>query len=140
MGPLRYLLFAAAGVVVASVLFVALNFIVSANFEAGTSFIERWIVRATCSQYELAGIVRDSKGQPVPFAIIEVAYFQDRLSTRSANDGRFVVKAAEPVCDQAPPANVAVLVLAEDFRPKRQSVAFATTTLEVTLDAKDFRP
>ena len=35
MGALRYLLFIAVGLVVASVLFVALNFIVSANFEAG---------------------------------------------------------------------------------------------------------
>ena len=50
MAALRYLLFAAVGVVVASVLFIVLNFIVSANFEAGTGIIERWIVRATCDQ------------------------------------------------------------------------------------------
>ena len=48
MGPLRYLVFIAVGLVVASVLFLALSFLVSANFDAGVAYVEGWIVRVTC--------------------------------------------------------------------------------------------
>ena len=71
MGVLRYLVFIAVGLVVASVLFLGLSFVISANFEAGVGIVERWIVRATCDQYELAGTVRDPQGRPVPFAVVE---------------------------------------------------------------------
>lgn len=140
MSRLRYLVFGVVGIVVASVLFVVLNFIVSANFEAATSYVERWIIRATCEQYELAGTVRDAAGTPVPFALIEVAYLDERLTTRSNTDGTYLIKAAEPLCDRRPPPSAAVLVVADGFRPKRQAVPFDTAELDVALDAQDFRP
>ena len=140
MGALRYLLFIAVGLVVASVLFVALNFIVSANFEAGVDIVERWIVKATCDQYELTGRVRDSRGEPVPYAVVEASYLDERLTTRSNVDGTFMLAAAEAVCDRRPPASVQVLVMADDFRPKRQAIPFEAGEVELTLDAREFRP
>ena len=140
MGALRYLLFVGVGLVVASVLFVALNFVVSANFEAGVDIVERWIVKATCDQYELTGKVRDSRGQPVPYAVVEASYLDERLTTRSNVDGTFMLAAAEAVCDRRPPASVQVLVMADDFRPKRQAVPFEAGEVELTLDAREFRP
>ena len=92
-------------------MFLLLNVLVSASYDAGTGFIERWIIRATCEQYELHGSVRDASGKPVPYAVVEVTYFEDQLSTRSGVDGSFVFKAAERDCDRAPPANVTLLVL-----------------------------
>jgi len=136
----RYVVFALVGLVVASTLFFVLNFLISANYETGVSFIERWIVRATCDQYRLEGTIRDASGRPVQFALIEVTYLDDRLTTRSLGDGSFRIEAAEPVCDRAPPANVGVLVVAEGFRPKRQAVPAGQDTVELTLDARDFRP
>ena len=140
MAALRYLLFAAVGVVIASVLFLVMNLIVSANFEAGVGVVERWIVRATCEQYELAGTVRGTDGRPVPFAVVEVSYVDERLTTRSNGDGTFMLAAEEPVCDRRPPASVQLVVIADDFRPKRQTMPFETASIEVTLDARDFRP
>jgi hypothetical protein len=140
MAALRYLLFAVVGVVIASVLFLVMNFIVSANFEAGVGMVERWIVRATCDQYELAGTVRGTDGRPVPYAVVEVSYLDERLATRSNVDGRFKLAADEAVCDRRVPANVQLLVVAEEFRPKRQSVPFEAGSIEVKLDAREFRP
>ena len=140
MAALRYLLFAVVGLVVASVLFLAFSFIVTANFDAGVGFVERWIVKATCDQYELSGTVRDIGGQPVPYAVVEVSYPDQRLSTRSNTDGSFKVGAAEAVCDRRPPTSVQLIVVAEDYRPKRQSLPFEASTVEVTMDARDFRP
>jgi hypothetical protein len=137
---LRYLLFAVVGVVVASAVFVLLNVLVSASHDAGTGLIERWIIRATCAQYELHGSVREAAGKPVPYAVVEVTYLDQQLSTRSGVDGSFVLKAAEPVCDQAPPANVTLLVLADEFRPKRQSLAFEAESVDVRLEPREFRP
>ena len=134
------MLFIAVGLVVASVLFVALNFIVTANFEAGVDVVERWIVKATCDQYELTGRVRDSRGQPVPYAVVDASYLDERLTTRSNVDGTFMLAAAEAVCDRRPPASVQVLVMADDFRPKRQAVPFEAGEVELTLDAREFRP
>jgi hypothetical protein len=139
MGALRYLLFAVVGVVVASALFVAISFVVSANYEAGTDLVERWILRATCDQYELDGRVRDSVGRPVAYAVIEVSYLDERFATRSAGDGSFRVQAAEPVCDRRLPRSVSLLVMAEEYRPKQQQVAFDAGSVDVTLDARDFR-
>lgn len=140
MGPLRYLLFAAVGIVVASVLFLGVNLIVTANYEASTSLFERWILRATCDQFELSGIVRDTSNRPVPYAVVEVSYLDERLTTRSTGDGTFVVTAAEAICDRRAPRDVSLVVMADDFRPKRQSVPFDAATVEVLLDPRDFRP
>jgi hypothetical protein len=140
MGALRYLLFTAVGLVVASVLFLGLSLIVSANFEAGVGVVERWIVRATCDQYRLEGTVRDARGRPVPFAVIEASYSEQRLTTRSNTDGSFMLAADEAACDRRPPRSVQLLVMADDFRPKTTAVSYDAATIEVTLDARDFRP
>jgi hypothetical protein len=140
MGALRYLLFIAVGLVVASVLFLGLSWIISANFEAGVGIVERWIVRATCDQYRLEGAVRDSQGRPVAYAVIEASYSNARLTTRSNIDGSFVLAADEAVCDRRPPRNVQLVVMADEFRPKSAAVPYDAATIEVTLDARDFRP
>jgi hypothetical protein len=140
MAPLRYLLFAVVGVAIASVLFLVMNFLVSANFEAGVNVVERWIVRAMCDRYQLAGTVRGTDGRPVPFAVVEVSYRDERLTTRSNTDGTFRLAAAEAECNRRPPARVELLVIADDFRPRRQSVPFEAGSVEVKLDARDFRP
>jgi hypothetical protein len=140
MGVLRYLLFAVVGVAIASALFVVMNFLVSANFEAGVNVVERWIVRAMCDRYQLAGTVRGTDGRPVPYAVVEVSYQDERLTTRSNTDGAFMVAAAEAECNRRPPARVELLVIADDFRPRRQSVPFEAGSVEVKLDARDFRP
>jgi hypothetical protein len=133
---LRYLLFAAVGAVIAAAFFVLLNLLVSANFDASTSFIERWIVRATCDNYALSGTIRDSAGTPVAFAVIEASYLDERLTTRSGGDGRFRLIADDALCEGRP-RTVAVLVVADDYRPKRQVVRFEETTLDFILDRRD---
>jgi hypothetical protein len=140
MGALRYLLFMAVGLVVASVLFLGISWIVSANFEAGVGVVEGWIVRATCDQYRLEGTVRDARGRPVPYAVVEASYAGGRLATRSNSDGTFVLAADESTCDRRPPRSVQLLVMADDFRPKNAAVPYDAATIEVTLDARDFRP
>jgi hypothetical protein len=140
MGAFRYLLFVVVGLAVASVLFLALGFIVGAGWEPGVAVVERWIVRAMCDQYELKGTVRGPQGKPIPYAVIEATYLDERLTTRSNPDGTFALTAAEAVCGRRPPRSVQVLVLADDFRPKRHSVPFEMASLEITLDARDFRP
>jgi hypothetical protein len=140
MGPLRYLLFVAVGLVVASVLFMGLSVIVNANFDAGVGFVERWIVRATCDRYELGGTVRDSRGRPVPYAVVEASFLGERLTTRSNPDGSFKLAADEAVCDRRPPRSVQLVVIADDFRPKTSSVPYDAGSVDVTLDPRDFRP
>jgi hypothetical protein len=140
LSVLRYVLFSVFGVVIASALFTVLNVLVSSNYDAGTGFIERWIIRATCNRYELEGVVRDTNGRPVPFAIIEATYLDTSLTTRSNSDGTFLLAEAESECEQQPPQNVTVLVVADNFRPKRQTVLFEQDTLEVLLDPREFRP
>jgi hypothetical protein len=140
VGALRYLLFAVIGVVIASAVFVLLNVIVSASRDTGTGLIERWIIRATCAQYELHGTVREATGKPVPYAVVEITYLDVQLSTRSGTDGSFALKAADPVCDQVPPANVTLLVLADQYRPKRQSLGFEVALVDVRLEPREFRP
>jgi hypothetical protein len=140
MGAVRYLIFIAVGALVASLLFLILNFIVRANFEASVGMVERWIIRATCDQYELSGKVRDSRGRPVAFAVVEVSYLDERLATRTNGDGSFRLAAEESVCDRRLPRNVQLLVLADDFRPKTSLVEFEAGTVEVTLEPRDLRP
>ena len=138
MAALRYLLFVAVGVVVASVLFLILSFLVTANRDASVGFFERWIVKYTCDQYELKGTIRDTQGRPIPYAIIEVAFLDERLSTRSNLDGSFTLMADEAVCDRRLPRNVQLLVMADDFRPKNTTVPYDEGSVEVTLDTRDF--
>ena len=140
MAVLRYLVFGAIALVVASVVFIGINLIVSSNLDASTGFVERWLLRAMCRPYELSGTVRDTRGRPVRFAVVEVSYLDERLTTRSNLDGTFTLKAAEAVCERRPPANVALLVMADDYRPKNHSVPFEAATLEVTLDERELRP
>jgi hypothetical protein len=140
MGGLRYLLFTAVGLVVASLLFLVLSFIINANFEASVDYVEGWIVRATCDQYELSGSVRDAQGRPVPFAVVEASFLDARLTTRSNTDGSFEIAADERVCDRRPPRNVQLLVMADNFRPKQASVPYDAGSVEVRLEPRDFRP
>jgi hypothetical protein len=140
MGALRYLVFIAVGLVVASVLFLGLSFLVNANFDASVAYVEGWIVRVTCDQYELAGTVRDTRGLPVPYAVVEVSFLDERLTTRSNVDGSFMLAADKSVCDRRTPRNVQLLVAADDFRPKTTAVPYDAGSVEVTLDARDFRP
>jgi hypothetical protein len=140
MGPLRYLVFVAVGLVVASLLFLGLNAVINANFEAGVGIVERWIVRATCDRYELSGTVRDSRGRPVPYAVVEASFLGERLTTRSNTDGSFRLAAGEAVCDRRPPRSVQLVVIADDFRPKTSSVPYDAGSIDVTLDSRDFRP
>jgi hypothetical protein len=140
MGALRYLLFIAVGLVVASVLFLGLSLLVNANFEAGVGVVERWIVRATCNHYRLEGTVRDAQGRPVPFAVVEASYHDERLTTRSNTDGSFVLAADEAICDRRPPRNVQLLVMADEFRPKRAALPFEEESVDIRLEPRDFRP
>ncbi len=140
MAVLRYLVFMAVGVVVASLLFLVLSLLVDANFDAGVGFVERWIERATCEQYELSGTVRDTRGRPVAFAVVEASYFDERLSTRTTSDGRFTLAADEAICDRRPPRTVELIVMADDFRPRRSSIPFDESRIEVTLEPRDFAP
>src|SRR5689334_19914204 len=140
MGALRYLFFIVVGLVVASVLFLGLSALINANFDATVSYVEGWIVRVTCDQYELTGTVRDTRGRPVPYAVVEVSFLDERLTTRSNVDGSFKLAADESVCDRRTPANVQLLVVAEDFRPKTTDVPYDEGSVEVTLDPRDFRP
>ena len=84
--------------------------------------------------------MRDATGKPVPSAVVEVTYLDEQLSTRSGADGSFLLKAAEPVCDETPPANVTLLVLADEYRPKRQSLGFEVGMVDVRLEPREFRP
>ena len=109
MAALRYLLFAAVGLVVASVLFLVLSFLVSVNFDASVGFFERWIVKYTCDQYELKGTVRDFQGRPIPYAVVEASFLDERLTTRSNIDGTFMLMADESVCNRRLPRTVQLL-------------------------------
>ncbi len=84
--------------------------------------------------------MRDATGRPVPYAVVEVTYLDEQLSTRSGADGSFALKAAEAVCDQAPPASVTLLVLADEYRPKRQMLGFEVGLVDVRLEPREFRP
>jgi hypothetical protein len=134
----RYVLFGAVGVVVAAVIFVGLNLLVGASREAQTGLIERWIIKAACETYELGGTVRDPKGVPIPFAIVEAAYLDERLVTRSGPDGRFRVVADMPVCERQPPRNAAITVVADNHRPTRQVLPFEQSEFDVVLQPVAF--
>lgn len=133
----RYLVFAAAGVVIAGILAYVLNAAITVTQDESVGLIERWITRATCDNYELSGTVRDAQGAPIPFALVEALYLEQRLTTRSRGDGRFRLVGDHKTCDEQPEV-VSVFVSADDFRAKRRVLRYGELTLEVTLDRADF--
>ena len=137
MTALRYLVFGVVGAVVAAVLFFALNIAISMTEDARTGLIERWILRATCERYALTGTVRDAQGAPIAFATIEAVYLDQRLATRSGNDGRFQLAGRRKDCEDRPEV-VSVYVSAEEFRAKRRVLPFGEGTFDVVLDRIDF--
>lgn len=137
MSALRYLIFAVVGLVIAVVLFFALNVAITVTDDARTGAIERWIVRATCDRYALSGSVRDPQGAPVAFATVEAVYLDQRLTTRSREDGRFQLSARRKDCAERPDV-VSVYVTADAFRAKRRVLRFDEDTLDVVLDRADF--
>jgi len=137
MSVLRYLVFGVVGLAVAVLLFFALNLAISVTEDARTGAIERWIRRATCDRYALAGTVRDARGAPIAFATIEAVYLDQRLTTRSRNDGRFELAGRRKDCEDRPDV-VSVYVSADEFRGKRRVLPFNEGTLDVVLDPLDF--
>jgi hypothetical protein len=133
----RYLVFAVAGVVIASVLGYLLNAAITVTQDESVGFIERWITRATCDNYELTGTVRDAQGAPIPFALVEAVYLEQRLTTRSRGDGNFRLVGDHETCEEQPEV-VSVFVSAEDFRAKRRVLEYGEPTLHIVLDRSDF--
>jgi hypothetical protein len=131
------LLFAVVGVGFVAVMFYVLGLLFSAGFEAQTGLIERWIVRATCDDYELGGSVRDSTGAPVAFATIEAAVAGERFTTRSGPDGRFSLTGEIRDCD-IERSVVAITVRADDYRQAQTLERFDRPTLDVVLQRASF--
>lgn len=137
MSALRYLIFAVVGVLIAAVLFFALNIAITVTDDARTGAIERWIVRSTCDRYALSGSVRDARGMPVAFATIEAVFLDQRLTTRSRPDGRFQLTGRRKNCEERPDV-VSVYVTADDFHSKRRVLPFDEARLDIVLDRADF--
>lgn len=136
-GPLRYVATAAVAALLALVFFYVLDVVFSASREPSIGLIERWIVKATCGTYELAGSIRDPKGVPIPFAVVEAAYFDERLTTRSGPDGKYKILADMPICDRQP-RSASITVIADAHRPARQVLPFDQTTFDVVLQPSSF--
>jgi hypothetical protein len=137
MSALRYLIFALVGLGVAAVLFFGLNLAVTLTDDARVGAIERWIVRATCDRYALAGSVRDARGMPIAFATIEAVFLDQRLTTRSGEDGRFQLAGRRKNCEEQPDV-VSVYVTADAFHSKRRVLPFDESRLDIVLDRADF--
>ena len=137
MTALRYLIFAVVGLVIAAVLFFALNIAITVTDDARTGAIERWIVRATCDRYALSGSVRDPQGMPIAFATVEAVFLDQRLTTRSREDGRFQLSGRRRNCQEQPDV-VSVYVTADEFHAKRRVLPFDENTLDIVLDRVDF--
>ena len=135
--PLRYVATAAVAAVLAVAFFYVLDVVFSASREPSIGIIERWIVKATCDTYELVGSVRDPKGVPIPFAVIEASYLDERLTTRSGPDGKYRILADMPICDRQP-RSAAITVIADAHRPARQVLPFDQTTFDVVLQPSSF--
>jgi hypothetical protein len=133
----RYLIFAVVGIVIAGALFFLLNVAITATQDESVSYLERWIGRAICDNYELSGSVRDAEGAPIPFAVVEVVYLDRRLMTRSRGDGRFQLAGDRKTCDERPEV-VSVYVSADEFRSKRRVLDYGEATLDVVLDRAGF--
>lgn len=130
--PFRFLAFAAGAVFVAVVIFYVLGLAIGPHFDVGRDLIERWIVRATCSKYELSGFVHDDERAPVQYAFIDVAYLDQHMTTRSGPDGRFKVSSKERICDRQSDV-VQLYVSANTYRPTRRVLRFDEKTVDVTL-------
>src|SRR5262245_13242785 len=102
MTAIRYLLFAVVGIVVAVALFYVLSVANNATADSRTTWIEHWILRATCEKYQLSGSVSDAQGTPIPFALVEAIYLDQRLTTRSQTDGRFQLAGSRKTCEDQP--------------------------------------
>ena len=137
MSALRYLIFAVVGLVIAAVLFFVLNIAITVTDDARTGAIERWIVRATCDRYALSGSVRDPQGMPIAFATVEAVFLDQRLTTRSREDGRFQLSGRRRNCQEQPDV-VSVYVTADEFHAKRRVLPFDENTLDIVLDRVDF--
>jgi hypothetical protein len=137
MVVVRYLVFAAVAVVVAAALFFVLNLAITATQDTSTSIIQRWLIRATCERYELSRSVRDVEGAPIPFAVVEALYLDQRLTTRSRGDGRFRLAGDHKTCEERPDV-VSVFVSADDFRSKRRVLRYEEPTLDIVLDRANF--
>ena len=137
MSAWRYLIFAFVGVVIAGVLFFALNIAVTVTDDARTGAIERWIVRATCDRYALSGSVRDVRGMPIAFATIEAVFLDQRFTTRSREDGRFQLSGRRKNCGEQADV-VSVYVTADAFHSKRRVLPFDEVNLDIVLDRADF--
>jgi hypothetical protein len=135
--PLRYLATAAVAAVLAVAFFYGLDVVFSASREPSIGLIERWIVKATCDTYELAGSIRDPKGVPIPFAVIEASYLDEHLTTRSGPDGKYRILADMPLCDRQP-RTAAITVIADAHRPARQLLPFDQTSFDVVLQPSSF--
>jgi hypothetical protein len=133
----RYLVFAVVGVVIAAVLFYILNVAITLTRDESTGIIERWISRATCEKYELSGTVRDAEGAPVPFALVEAVYLDQRLTTRSRGDGAYRLVGDHKTCEEQPEV-VSVFVSADAFRSKRRVLEYGESTLDFVLDRAEF--
>jgi hypothetical protein len=133
VGTIRYLLFGVIGVVVAACLFFALSWLIGPHFEAGTDFIEGWIIRATCDNYALNGTVRNGEGAPVPLAVVEAIYDGQRSTTASGSDGQYRLYGRAPTC--APlPETASVTASAAGYRPVRRVLRFHETALDIVLE------
>jgi hypothetical protein len=130
--PIRYVATAVVAVVLAVLFFYVLDLGYSASRETGIGVIERWIVKATCRTYELNGSVRDPKGVPIAFAVVEAAYLDARLTTRSGPDGKYRLVADMAICDRQP-RSASITVVADDHRPARQVLPFKQSELDVVL-------
>jgi hypothetical protein len=137
VSALRYLIFAVVGLVIAVVLFFALNIAITVTDDARTGAIERWLVRATCDRYALSGSVRDTQGMPIAFATIEAVFLDQRFTTRSREDGRFQLAGRRKNCEEQPDV-VSVYVTADEFHAKRRVLPFDESTLDIVLDRVDF--
>lgn len=133
----RYVLFAVVGVVIAGVLFYLLNVAISVTHDESLGLIERWIIRATCDNYELSGSVKDAEGAPIAFALVEAVYLDQRFTTRSRGDGRYRLVGDHKTCEEQPEV-VSVYVSADAFRAKRRVLQYEESTLDVVLDRADF--
>ncbi len=130
--PVRFIAFAAGAVMVAIVIFYALSLAIGPHFELGTDLIERWIVRATCADYELSGVVHDQEHAPVRFAFVDVAYLDQHMMTRTGLDGRFSLKSKSPFCERQSDV-VKLRVSANTYRSEQRVLKFDDKTVEVTL-------
>ena len=117
MGRIRYVLFGAVGIVVAAVLLSLLSWLIGPHFEAGTDYIEGWIIRATCEQYELAGTTKSDRGEPV-VAIVEAVFDGQRLRTISDANGAFRLASGKRTCKPLPTVAVSATPTAANYEPQ----------------------